>query len=362
MGRAVSAELSRFTEIEGLVLASRSLERAEWAASALGTRARVRAVEIDVRDEPAARAAFAASGCDVVVSCAGPAQETESPGVRAALGAGLPWVSLCDDHLVIESLAALHERITAAGITVLSGCGLSPGITNLLVTLGAAKVDRVDEIEISLALSSSELRGDAALQQFLVALGTPVPIISDHEPSTQDNLGGPRLTYFPEPVGWVETFRQGRPEVVTLPPRYPQLRSLQARTGLVEKALMDIARLAAVSGVAKNGVLRRLSLRATRPLRSAVELLPPGGSGWTSARVDVRGAAGTRPRTTSLAVVDHLSNLAALPLAVAAVALGTRSISVPGLRSADELFRPSDFLLWLTRRGIRIARLEPYPL
>ena len=363
IGRAVSAELARSSEVDGLVVASRSADRAEWIARTLGAPAgRVKGIRIDLRDEAGTHAAFTSSGCDVVVSCAGPAGKTEPAGVSAAVAAGIPWVSLCDDDVVTEQLSMLQDEIAAAGITVLSGCGLSPGITNLLVMVAASSIDQVEEIEIALALSSSDVPGEAAVQQFLVSLGRPAPLISDHERSAQPSPGAPRLVYFPEPVGWVETFRQGRPELVTLPQRYPRLRSLQARTGLVEKALMDIARLAANTGMVKNGALRHLALQAARPLRRTVEILPPGGAGWTSARVDVRGTTSGHSHTVSLAVVDHLTNLAALPLVAAAVALGTRSVRNPGLRTPEDLFEPEAFLSELTRRGIRIARLEPYPL
>jgi hypothetical protein len=363
MGRAVSAELARSPEVDRLVVASRSIERAEWAARNLGgASSGVTALAIDVRDEAAARRAFVSSGCDVVVSCAGPALETERAGVQAAVRASIPWASLCDDHLVTEELWARRDEIAAAGATVLSGCGLSPGITNLLVTLAAAEIDEVEEIDVSLALSSSDLSGDASARQFLVGLDRPAPMVSDHEPSLQPTPGAPRLTYFPEPVGWVETFRQGRPEVVTLPRRHPQLRSLQTRAGLVEKAVMDMARVAAAAGAARTGILRQFSLLAARPLRRATELLSQGGAGWTSARIDVRGTVAGRSHTISLAVVDHLTNLAALPLVAAALSLGSGSASQLGLCSVEEAFDPTEFLSRLTRQGIRIARLEPYPL
>lgn len=363
MGRAVSAELARSSEVQGVVVASRSADRAEWVARNLGgPPSGVTALAIDVRDEAAARRAFASSGCDVVVSCAGPAPETEMPGVLAAVRASVPWASLCDDHLVTEELWARHDEIAAAGTTVLSGCGLSPGITNLLVTRAATEIDEVEEIEVSLALSSSDLRGDASASQFLMGLDRPAPMVSDHERSIQPTPGAPRLTYFPEPVGWVETFRQGRPEVVTLPRRHPQLRSLQTRAGLVEKAVMDVARVAVAAGAARTGILRRLSLLAARPLRRATDLLPPGGAGWTSARIDVRGTVAGRTHTTSLAVVDHLANLAAQPLVAAAISIGSGSASRLGLCSVEEAFDATEFLSRLTRRGVRIARLEPYPL
>jgi hypothetical protein len=73
-------------------------------------------------------------------------------------------------------------------------------------------------------------------------------------------------------------------------------------------------------------------------------------------RVDVRGSDSTSTRTISLAAVDRIANLAAIPLVTAAQQI---SDARPGVVSAEEIFDPGDFLARVSDGGIRLARLEP---
>jgi hypothetical protein len=57
-----------------------------------------------------------------------------------------------------------------------------------------------------------------------------------------------------------------------------------------------------------------------------------------------------------------LSNLAATTIALAAVRIGTGSISAPGVHPLDAVFEPRSFLREVAARGVRPARLEPYPV
>ena len=363
VGRTVAGELGRARDVERLFVAGRDRARVEWITHILGGPGeRVTGVTFDLADHHAAQRAMAGLDLDIVASCAGPAGGLELAGIRAAIHVGASWVSLCDDHQVSERLAAIDPEAVAAGVTVVPGCGLSPGITNLLVALAATELDALEEIEISVAGASLDAPGRATALQFLAALRLDAPLISDHEPTSTRPAGAPRLVYFPEPVGWVETFRSGRPEIITLPDSYPSLRSLQFRMGIVEKALMDMARVAVAVPFGGSEAGRRAWLRAGKPFRRAVELVPPTGHAWTAARVDVRGFHGGHATTVSLGVVDHLANLAALPLAQAALTLGSKRVARPGIHAPDQVFDAREFLSALTRRGIRVARLEPYPL
>jgi len=60
-------------------------------------------------------------------------------------------------------------------------------------------------------------------------------------------------------------------------------------------------------------------------------------------------------------VVDHLVNLTALPLVAAAGELAAGR-SQPGVGAPEQAFEPKSLLTQISRRGVRIARLEPYLL
>jgi saccharopine dehydrogenase-like NADP-dependent oxidoreductase len=361
IGRRTAAELARSQEVHTLAVAATDGDRAERVAMILGgTSGKVRGIEVDVRR--AGALAQAAAEADVVVSCAGPAYLLEASSVEGAIEAGVPYVSLCDDHPATAEVDTFDRAARDRGVTIVSGCGLSPGITNLLAALAAAELDDVDAIDIAIATSSAEAEGKASALHMLFQMTTEAPVLSDHRHTTEGPGGAAHLVYFPEPVGWVETFRCGHPEVLTLPRRFPGLQSLQFHMGLTEKVAMDVVRASALVGFGKTEQTRRLWTSLSAPARPMIAALPPRGPGWTAARVDVWGTRGGRRTAISLACVDRLLNLASTPLVLTALELGARRATAPGIRAPDEVLDPKTFLRTLAKRGIRIARLEPQPV
>ncbi|MBW3594760.1 MAG: saccharopine dehydrogenase NADP-binding domain-containing protein [Actinobacteria bacterium] len=358
VGRRVASELAQSEQVERLVLTGRDNGRAERTASLFGTD-RVTAEALDLHDP--SRLVSLARAVDVVVCAAGPHYLYEVDAVRALIDAGTHYVSLCDDHSVTHRVRSMHDAARDAGVTIVSGCGLSPGLTNVLIAIAAAEVDDVEEIDIAVAASSADSAGDATTLHFLAQMSEPAVALSDHSIEAGRAGTAPRLVYFPDPVGWVETFRSGHPEIATVPDVYPGLRSLRFRIGLTERAAMDVIRASAATGLLATEKRRRLWMKMSEPLRPVVEALPPRGAPWTAARVDVRGRSDGRPVTISLGVVDHLANLAAVPVARAAheLAAGTTK---HGVLVPEEAFDPTTFLNAIAQRGIRVARLDPAPV
>lgn len=360
IGRRVAAELVRAQDVAEVVVTARDGARAEHVARLLGGAK----AGVAYRAVTATRAevAAAAAGCDVLACCAGPAYLLEADAIMGSIDAGVPYVSLCDDHAATEAVLRLDGDAVAAGVTVVTGCGMSPGITNFLIALAAGELDHLEEVDVALAASSVDAPGPASARHFLHSLTQQAPVISEHRPAARSGGGGPRLVYFPEPVEWVETFRTAHPEVVTLPRTYPTLVTAEYRQGLVERAVMDAARaLVALNLVRKERDVARW-VRWTQPLRPLLEKLPPRGPDWTAVRVDVHGLRHERSETVSLGIADHIANLASLPLAMAAIDIGTKKTRLPGVSSPEQVFDARQFLARLSARGIRIARLEPAPV
>lgn len=347
VGRRVAVELARNKDVNDLIIAGRNYERLHRSASLLGAKARV--ALMDLEDDVVLDAACVQA--DVVVNCCGPAHLTELPAAGAAIEAGVAYVSLGDDYAAAGAVADLDEKARATASTAVVGCGLSPGITTLLAAFARAELDDITEIEISLAHSYRDLPTPAHTAHLLHTLGAPGASINDHELSVDLAGGSPHLVYFPEPVGWVETVACGHPEIHNL--KSLGLQSLRVRLGLTERGAMDALRALAQTPLTSTSV-------AQRTLNLALAL-PPRGPRWSAARVDVVGNRGGRTATVSVGVVDHLINMAASSLTLAALELGTRRHPA-GVKSPAEAFDPHDFLARLGGRGTRVARLEPVPL
>jgi hypothetical protein len=356
----VAAELARSTDVERLWLSGRNDARLAWLLDVLtGDPSRISAHAFDLLDDSLRDRRFGEFSPDLVISCIGPVRQLELSCARSAVEVGASWLSCANDQEAAEALPSLDAEAVAAGVTVVSGCGLSPGLTNLLVALAAQELDQVEEIEIATARSARDPAGQAALSQLLSALSGPAPTIADGRPTSDLGPKASHLVYFPEPVGWVETFAGASPEITTLGRQWPGLRLLRWRVGLAEKPAMDALRLLAggpwVSLPVTRGPL------GGRALQHALGAWPSSGPSWSAARVDGRGEADNHPRSVSLGVVDHLVNLTALPLVAAASELAAGRAQ-PGVGAPEQAFEPKSLLTQISRRGVRIARLEPYLL
>lgn len=104
--------------------------------------AKLDTVELDLADE--ARAAELFGGYDVVVAAL--PWHASVHAFNAAIRSRVPIVDLAipDDDAVPE----LRARAEAAGALILLGCGLEPGLTEIVARRVAAELDNVDELHI----------------------------------------------------------------------------------------------------------------------------------------------------------------------------------------------------------------------
>lgn len=362
IGRRCAVELLGHPEIERLTLAGRGPEALERMADRMRGRAEIGVAVFDI--SPAAVAEHA-RGHDRVVSCAGPGYLVETPAVDGALRAGVDYVSLNDDLGAAREVRERHTSALKEEVTILSGCGLAPGLSDLLIALAAEDLDEVEEIEISAAASSADGGGKASDLHFIAMLeraarGRVDPGTGGGDDLAEEGSRAPHSVYFPDPVGWVETFSCGHPEQLSVTQNYPGLSAFRFRIGLAEKAVMDVVRAGIAGRVTSSELGRRLWLRSAAPVRPLLEKLSPKAEPWTALRIDARGRRGGRSKTISYAVVDHLVNLASITLAQAAVE--EPRTPAHGVVTAEQVFEPRNFLKKVGARGLTFARLEPHHL
>jgi hypothetical protein len=358
MGRRTAAELARSAEVERVIVGGRSRAALDEVHGNLGG-PRGKAEPVLLRSPSTTELVDLFARADVVASCVGPADGVELELVEAALAARVPYASLCDDARTTRDALEVGATPRSDGPTVVLGCGLRPGLTNLLFALATSQMESVTSAAIAIAGSVGSEDGPASELHFLDVLGDDVAVLSEGRIEVNPAGSAPHLVYFPDPVGWVETFPCSHPEVYTLRRAHPALKNLQWHFGLAEKPAMDALRAGVALGFGRSPRARRRWLRLSGPARPLFERLSSGAGGWTAARVDAWGSADGRPAEVSLGVVDHLANLVTVTLAHVVIELGRRRIDRPGVWSPDEVLDPGAVLGHLARRGVRIARLEP---
>lgn len=119
-----------------------ALEEAQARLNHLHPSDKLHTAVLDLADHEAAVALIAAH--DAVVAALPSA--VIPLGVRAAAAARKPWVDLT--WPANEELPALQELVDEAGTLVVPGCGVEPGLTEIMARWAAEKLDSVDELHI----------------------------------------------------------------------------------------------------------------------------------------------------------------------------------------------------------------------
>jgi len=316
-GARAARQLVDTSGLDGLLVADRDTDRARSLADALGRVATTAAL-----DEPFP------DGVDAV-ALAMPARAGAEIAARA-VDAGVPVAAIADERDGIAALLGLDEHARSAGVMVVVGCGLVPGLGDVLARHAADSLDEVDEAHVARVGAA----GPACVAALRRARREP-PIewldAAWHAPERR----GHELVWFPDPVGAREC------EVVA--PGVELLRD-------------------AVPG------LRRATVRVgDAPVRRATVALltrKPLDDGWGGARVEVWGWRGRTREPVVYGVIERPAVAAGTVLAVSAACLAgllpTVGIRVApiGARGLGAVVDPAAFLGELARRGVKAAVFE----
>lgn len=217
MGSVAIEDMVESGVFEEVVCGDIDVEKAEKLAGELeGRKTEVSPKSVDVTDHT--KLVETMKGCDVIVNCVGPFYKFGVDTVKAAIEARVNYVDICDDYDVTSKVLDLNSKAKEAGITIISGLGTSPGITNLLAKLGANMLDEVEKIHTAWLISGTDFRGLAALIHGAHSMYGEVPTYQEGRyTQVQALVDGEEELEFPEPFGKVKAFHVGHPEPITLP-------------------------------------------------------------------------------------------------------------------------------------------------
>ncbi|GIU85993.1 MAG: hypothetical protein KatS3mg009_0508 [Acidimicrobiia bacterium] len=313
VGTRAARQLVDTPALTRVLLADEDEERAVRVADALGDKAAV----VPFRPGHAIPA-------DVdVVACALPTG-LDHAVVTAALEARVPCASCDDDHDAHEAVRALDRNARTAGVTVAVGCGLAPGLADVLVRHAAATFERVDEIRVA----RTGWAGPACVAA--VRHERRATARAWHEDGwREEHPHGETLVWFPDPIG---------------------ARDCRVVTGGASLLVDAFPRT------------RRIRVLLGEPPRRARLRRRFGDDGqWGAARVDVWGRRDGSHDCVVYGVVERTAVAAGTVLAVTAArlggALGPR-LERPGVHGLAALCEPVPFLTELAHRGVRAAVFE----
>lgn len=186
-------------------------------------------LDFDSPDFPARLRALAPG---VVVHCAGPFQGQDYRVAGAAIAAGAHYIDLADGREFVTGFTGqIDYAARAAKLLAITGASTLPALSSAVIESLAARLNRIEEIQISIAPGQRAPRGTATIASVFSYAGRPFKWLSDER--------------WTEAWGWQE-LRQlqfaglGKrwaaacdvPDLVLLPGRYPGLKTMQFRAAL----------------------------------------------------------------------------------------------------------------------------------
>jgi len=349
MGSRAVRDLVEQPETESVVIADYNEAAARALADDLGDGKAV-AVRVDANDRDALVEALA--GHDVVASALGPFYRFEVKCATAAIEAGCHYVSLCDDYDAAQAVLEFHDKALERGVTVLTGLGWTPGMSNVLARKAADQMDEVEAINVSWGSSASDSEGYAVILHTLHIFSGLVPSYQDGELIQVPAGSGKEKVRFPEPLGEVNVFHLGHPEPVTLPRHFTAARTVTLKGGLAENALNSLAILLSKLRLINTPGKRDALAKMLKVLLPTLSRIGKPANPCSGVRVDVRGQKAGEPAEISYGAADHMDNLTGLPMAIGAVMLGRGEIGERGVIAPEQCVDPDTFIAELAKRGI----------
>ncbi len=261
-------------------------------------------------------------GVDVMILAHG---GPHAPLARQVVDRGIPVVSISDNLDDVRALLELDGAAQHAGVPLVVGAGMSPGLSGLLARLLATQMVTCDEIHVAIHGTA----GPRCARQHHDALRGRAVGMHDGAWTHPPAGSGRELCWFPEPVGPYDCYRAELASPLLLHDVFAQVGRISAR-------------------VSAN---RRDRFTAWLPMLS-----PPHREGGVGAiRVEVRGADADGARITSILGIAELVGSAAAATAGAFAAAIARSSIAPGvIRAGDARLDTIGLLHDVSRLGVRL--------
>jgi saccharopine dehydrogenase-like NADP-dependent oxidoreductase len=210
MGSAAVADLVERTEHE-ITVGDLRPEAATALLQRLGARGRV--VHVDVDDPASLEAALADT--DVVLNATYMRQNVAV--TDAAIAAGVHLVDLGSYYPETLQQLDRHEAAVRAGCRIVPGCGVAPGLTNIVARLGADELESVESIRLYSYITHPLWTSPGiVVTRFDASTGTSVAW-EDGSLVEHPSFSEAERIDFPEPYGEQEVHLVPHPEPVTLP-------------------------------------------------------------------------------------------------------------------------------------------------
>ncbi|MDJ0655596.1 MAG: saccharopine dehydrogenase NADP-binding domain-containing protein [Xanthomonadales bacterium] len=325
-----------------VVVAGRDYSQAREMADEVGSRVSHRRIDVDNPDS-------IADGLDnagLIINCA---PQTGEPQLAAAAARGaIPYLDVTSDYRCISQMLALDDEAREGRTRMLLGCGLVPGLANLMARSAVEGVTEANSITTHLWWQTGPEFSPSWMEQ-LTDLGRKFPVMKGEYDRSVSNFSESRRVSYPAPA------RDQREYHFCLPDQffYPDTLGVAEASSWLSLGSGKLTRL--LNGLSRSKVTGLMGRKAIEGLtRRAVDQIPEGRKDRWIVMVDVAAESGVR---RVIAEGTDLAESAAMVATEMARRL-LRACPAPGVwmpeevMTLDALFRP------LMQRGIKVHAMD----
>ncbi len=350
MGSGIVKFLAEDERVDRVVIGDISRARASRVLEELGEfKSKAEYVEIDA--SATSKLIEIMSKYDVVVNAIGPFYYWAGRIASAAVKAEVHLVDICDDYEGAKDVLSLRKEAASQGVTLITGLGWTPGITNVLARYAFQLLDEVKAIDISWVGSAADSKGFAVIVHVFYAVTGKVPMYIGGEEKLVEAGTGTLQVEFPPPIGKVKVFYTGHPEPVTIPQYLSVKDRVTLRGALVPEYQNSLVKFFVKLGLTKTHSRR---VKLAKIIHRVESIFRAGGKPVSSARVDIIGERGGEETVLSFSVIDRMYRLTALPAAIGAIWLVTGRIKEYGAYPPEGIIEPRNFIMELQGKGIQV--------
>lgn len=355
MGSVAVRDLVAHSDHE-ITIGDLMVDRAEKLLDSLGAPTLVR--QIDVSDD-AHRLAEVFAEYDLVLAAT--LMRFNLTITDAVIEAGVHMVDLGSYFVDTEAQLGRHERAAASGSRIVPGCGVAPGLTNILAALGASKLDRVDSVRLYSHITHPMYTSPGiVVTRFDASTGTSL-ILRDGERVERPSFDDQETVVFAEPYGEQHVHNVPHPEVITLP-RYFDVKNVVFKVGYTaeeENRIRTMLELGFDSDEPFEVGGQRISPRAFASAFIGRRGLAANEHNVNTKRVLVTGHRGGEQLTYAYDfAVESEGNSSASSAITGTVAAIAAAIvvdgGIPGVIAPEAGLDPEGFLAELAKRGLAV--------
>lgn len=374
MGYAVVYDLIRSPQVEKVFVADIDYDHIVSCMEHFADD-RIVPCQLDVNDTEAAVRLM--TGADVVISCV--TYKHNYNLAKAALEAGVNFVDLGGNEVIVQKEFLLDELARERGISIVPDCGLAPGLVSILAAAAAEGMDELYEIRLRVGGLPTEPEPPLyyslvfSVQGLINEYMEDATVIRQGKLSQVASLEDVEEIEFPEPFGKLEAFNTSG-GLSTLPKtfegkvQYLNYKTIRYKGHCDQVKLLRDMGLFDTDPVSVNGnkvVPRELMAHLLQ------HKLPAGEPDVVVLRVTVTGVKDGKPTQVIWEGLDYMDQavelsammrMTAFPASIIAQMIARGDIADKGVLRQETSVPVKLFLAELASRGVKLSMQEKSPV